>query len=206
MGKLLQIVTALLCLPIICYADDLPNDAPANTSQLVFKGYDQAAAFSIAKESRRRIRCARCHDKMDPNFTPRELDDAPHTDSLSHGKGKLWCLTCHNPLNRNKLRTMVGETVEFDQAYLVCGACHSNRQKDWYFGAHGKRKANWQGDRVIYNCTHCHDPHEPNIKPREAQAAPPVRKGLERPKQQSHDQLVGWRLFITDKSEVSDGH
>jgi hypothetical protein len=171
------------------------------SNHLVFKGYQEATPFKIAKERRRKPRCMRCHDEMDPNFTPRSLEDAPHTDELSHGIGKLWCLTCHDPDERNKLRTMIGEKVDFDQSYIVCGACHSYRQKDWFFGGHGKRKSSWEDDRVIYNCTHCHDPHEPAIEARKPQPPPPVRAGLKRPDKHGHEQDHGWRVHLSDAAE-----
>jgi hypothetical protein len=76
------------------------------------------------------------------------------------------------------LQTLRGDKVDFDDAYLVCGQCHFNRQKDWYFGAHGKRVADWRGPRTLYNCTHCHDPHTPAIAPRAPARPPPVRAGL----------------------------
>ena len=78
------------------------------------------------------------------------------------------------------LQTLAGQPVSFDQAYLVCGQCHFNRQKDWFYGGHGKRLHNWQGERVIYNCTFCHDPHDPTLKPRAPGPPPPVRAGLHR--------------------------
>ncbi len=90
----------------------------------------------------------------------------------------MWCLDCHSVDDRNNLHTIDDQPVAFDESYLVCGQCHADRQKDWYFGAHGKRVSNWQGDRQIYSCTHCHDPHSPSLKPREPSRAPPVRAGL----------------------------
>jgi hypothetical protein len=90
----------------------------------------------------------------------------------------MWCLDCHQGTDRDMLHTVSGTKVDFDQSYLVCGACHSARQRDWYFGAHGKRVANWKGERQIYACTHCHDPHSPTLKPRAASKPPPLRAGL----------------------------
>ena len=115
---------------------------------------------------------------MEPNPTIRKLADAPHLDGLSHGKGRLWCLQCHDKDERDFLITMLGEKVTFDEAYMVCGTCHPDRQRDWYYGGHGKRLNNWRGERVVYNCTHCHDAHEPAIAPRAPKPPPPVRAGL----------------------------
>lgn len=115
---------------------------------------------------------------MTPNPTPRKLVAAPHPAALDHGRGRIWCLDCHQLKDRDHLHTLAGEPVDFDAAYLVCGQCHFNRQRDWYFGAHGKRVGNWRGERVIYSCTACHDPHSPSLKPRAPSPPPPVRAGL----------------------------
>jgi hypothetical protein len=61
---------------------------------------------------------------------------------------------------------------DFNDAYLVCGQCHYQPQKDWYYGGHGKRaEARWQGERTIYNCTHCHNPHAAAIHDAPTQSA-----------------------------------
>lgn len=173
-----------------------PSDSPG---ELRFKGYPDAPAFTVVKGKKRsrRNRCSRCHSQMDPNPTIRELADAPHVDGLSHGQGRLWCLECHDQDERDFLRTLLGEKVEFDRAYIVCGTCHPARQKDWYYGGHGKRLNNWRGERVIYNCTHCHDAHEPAITPRQPKSPPPVRAGLKPMPRSDHTtgnhQGYGWR-------------
>jgi hypothetical protein len=202
MRRLLIIGVALLLSPAVYAADDPETEIPIEQNELVFKGYTGALPFNVAKERRRTPRCLRCHATMDTNFSPRQLEDAPHTDRISHGEGKFWCLACHDAKQREKLRTMVGETVEFDKAYIICGACHSNRQKDWYFGVHGKRQANWQGERVIYNCTHCHDPHEPGITARKPKAPPPVRAGLKKTGNLSHIHSGGWRERLVGQEDT----
>ncbi len=162
-------------------AEDLPGE-------LLFEGYPDAPAFTVVSRElkARHRRCSRCHDKMDPNPTIRELEDAPHVDGISHGNGHIWCLVCHDEQERESLRTLLGEKLAFTQAYVVCGSCHANREKDWYFGGHGKRLSNWQGERVIYNCTYCHDPHEPAIEPREPKPPPSIRAGLQSMQNDQH--------------------
>ena len=149
---------------------------------LRFEGYPTAPSFTVAAPKRRSKlpRCIRCHAEMEPDPTIRRLPDAPHIDGISHGRGRVWCLVCHDQEERNYLRTLVGEKLEADRAYLQCGACHAAQQKDWYFGAHGKRVETWDGERVIQNCTSCHDPHEPAIEPRDPKPPPQVRLGLQR--------------------------
>ena len=85
--------------------------------------------------------------------------------------------------DRQTLKTLRGEYVDFEEAYIICGQCHVNQTRDWAFGAHGKRVNNWKGKRQVYNCTVCHYQHDPTFKPRKALAGPEIRMGLERPDQ-----------------------
>lgn len=128
---------------------------------------------------------------MEPNAEIRSLNTM-HDSELEHGRGRIWCLSCHDFRNRDYLRTLLDELVDFDEAYLVCGGCHANRHKDWNFGVHGKRVSNWQGDRTQYNCTHCHNPHNPAIQARAPKAAPPVRAGLELERGIEHEKNPVW--------------
>jgi hypothetical protein len=141
---------------------------------------------------------------MPPNPQPRKLEAAPHPAALQHGKGRLWCLNCHLIDDRDFLHTVRDQKVDFDESYLVCGQCHFNRQKDWYLGGHGKRVANWQGDRTIYSCTHCHDPHDPVTKPREPSKAPPVRAGLQRMGHTDRDLQRVWERHAVPSSPAGD--
>jgi uncharacterized CHY-type Zn-finger protein len=155
------------------------EQAPAKPDLSVFEGYADAPPFEVVprKGDMRFFPCLQCHQFMPVNPQPRELL-SPHPRVIKHGKGRFWCLNCHDAEDRNHLRTIRGDKVDFDQAYLICGQCHWNRQKDWYFGGHGKRAANWRGERVIYSCPHCHDPHDPTIKGRKPSPRPPVRARL----------------------------
>jgi hypothetical protein len=148
-----------------------------------FSGYAGARPFAIVpqKDKLQLFPCTQCHNAqtVKPNPVARKLVGAPHNNMLEHGKGRIWCLDCHLVDDRDYLHTLAGQKVDFNDAYLVCGQCHFNRQKDWYFGAHGKRAVNWQGERVLFNCTHCHNPHNPVIQPRKPSPPPPVRAGLE---------------------------
>ena len=120
--------------------------------------------------------CDNCHQYMETNPTPRVLTEAPHFPELKHGNADIWCTTCHNLDNRERLRLLSGELLDFDKAYLVCSQCHNKAYEDWRFGAHGKRVKMWLGERQIYNCTQCHNPHiNPGIQPRQPQSPPGVR-------------------------------
>lgn len=149
--------------------------------------------------------CSDCHSDQQPNPTPRVLKDEHVNLDFQHGGGRFWCYTCHNEKNMDRLRLLDGRTVSFNDAYKLCGECHFQRQKDWYFGGHGKRAGTWtnprkiplthaemsfkdrkkigtwRGPRVLLDCTECHDAHSPAIKPYKPSPPPKVREGLTRP-------------------------
>jgi hypothetical protein len=160
--------------------ENQPPATPEPTEPRSFNGYPDAPAFSVVarKPQLALYPCSQCHKVLPLNTQPRKLVAAPHAAALPHGNGRFWCLDCHQGNDRDVLHTIGGAKVDFDQSYLLCGQCHSARQRDWFFGAHGKRVAGWQGDRQLYSCTHCHDPHNPVIAPRQASKPPPVRAGL----------------------------
>lgn len=184
----------------------IPAEPAAPTDPETFAGYLQAPVFKVVpqKDKIALYPCSQCHKAMTPNPTPRKLEAAPHQAALKHGKGRLWCLNCHLIDDRDFLHTVRGQKVDFDEAYLVCGQCHFNRQKDWYLGGHGKRVSNWQGERTLYSCTHCHDPHDPITKPREPSKAPPVRAGLQRTGSVAHESGKVWERQRQGKVETSN--
>lgn len=184
----------------------VPAEPPAPTEPETFAGYAQAPPFKVVpqKDKIALFPCSQCHKFMPPNPQPRKLEAAPHQAVLQHGKGRMWCLNCHLIDDRDYLHTVRGEKVDFDESYLVCGQCHFNRQKDWYLGGHGKRVGNWQGDRTIYSCTHCHDPHSPAIKPREPSKLPPVRAGLQRMEHAGHETNTVWQRNAAKKAETAN--
>lgn len=149
--------------------------------------------------------CSDCHLETPVNPKQRVLKEEHEDIVLKHGGERFWCLTCHNlKKNPDTLVSMKNTAIDLDQAYLLCGQCHFQRQKDWYFGAHGKRKGawadpqtipltrdklrvsdrdkigTWQGKRIILSCTACHNPHDPVIQPQKPSPVPGVRKGLQR--------------------------
>ncbi len=135
--------------------------------------------------------CERCHQFLQTNPEVRTLM-APHVRELEHGGGRIWCLNCHGGENHAGLVTLLGEPASFEDGHQVCGGCHARRYRDWRFGAHGKRAGTWQGERRVYGCTHCHDPHNPALEPRAPQPPPPVRVGLERPKGRAESPRPVW--------------
>jgi len=168
-----------------------------------FEGYLGAQEFTVVprKHGLLLYPCVQCHQIMEPNPEIRQLN-APHQIELEHGLGRIWCISCHDLDTRSNLKTLLGEPVDFDDAHLVCGGCHSSRHKDWYFGAHGKRVDNWQGERTLYSCTHCHDAHNPSITARAPKPAPPVRAGLELKRKVEHvDSLPGAATMSSSENE-----
>jgi len=119
------------------------------------------------KDKLDRYRCNNCHENKPAQITG--AAEAAHGDiRLVHGteQNKLSCFVCHNQANRDLLMTEEGKTIDFDHSYNLCGYCHFRQKRDWIGGAHGKRIANWAGQRVIKNCTSCHNPHDPSFEKR----------------------------------------
>jgi hypothetical protein len=139
-----------------------------------------AVAFEVPprKEDLEMYPCSDCHEGEIPNLEERELEDEHEDLVFNHGDGRLWCHNCHEPDDPGKLVSLKAQAIDLDDAYLQCGECHFRQQRDWYFGAHGKRIGFWDGPRRIYSCPECHDPHSPSIKPFVPSPPPLPRKGL----------------------------
>lgn len=124
----------------------------------------QGGTFKVLarKDQISRFRCSVCH-----NDKPILVQDAAlftHSDIiLNHGLGKnlLSCHECHNRGNLDFLVDKEGQEIDFDHSYQLCGKCHFRQKRDWLGGAHGKRETYWAGERVVRNCTSCHNPHSP---------------------------------------------
>ncbi len=167
----------------------------------VFAGYPGAQPFTVVprKPELPLFPCVMCHDLQKLNTKVRQLrpsvppDGPPHAAVLQHGDGQMWCLDCHNPKPRDRLRTVNGQDIDFDDSSRQCAQCHSARHRDWAFGGHGKRVEGWTGERQVYACVHCHDPHNPRILPRAASKPPPLRAGLEPMKAVKHRSLLPWQ-------------
>ena len=169
---------------------------------LSFEKYAPAFKVKLRKESQlESYPCMDCHEDEETNLEIRELEEEHDELTLEHGGERFWCLTCHQPGNRNYLRSLKNNAIDFDQSYRLCGQCHFQRQKDWFFGAHGKRVGNWMGERKLYLCTECHDPHSPSIKPIKPNPPPKVRKGLVFVPNGTHLKAKVWEKHLLDQTE-----
>jgi hypothetical protein len=127
----------------------------------------QGGVFKVLarKDAISRYPCSACHSKK----KSQARDGALITHAfikINHGEGEneLACIECHDSQERDFLVDMEGKKIDFDHSYQLCGQCHFRPKRDWLGGAHGKRVTYWAGERVIRNCTSCHDPHSPAFK------------------------------------------
>ena len=113
------------------------------------------------------IKCNACHGRMKVNYTPRVLKYAPenHQFELKHGDGKFWCLTCHDPADRTKLRLFNGSKVPLSDPVPLCGQCHGPIYRDWKEHIHGRWVGSIENAKPDVICTDCHNPHDPAFKP-----------------------------------------
>jgi hypothetical protein len=111
--------------------------------------------------------CSDCHADMEVNPKRRQLTEE-HVEiskNFNHASKQRWCLDCHNPDDRDKLRLANGDLVSFEESYNLCGQCHGTIFRDWKAGIHGKRTGEWNGRKEYRLCVHCHNPHSPRFKP-----------------------------------------
>ena len=113
-------------------------------------------------------RCSDCHYEPEEfNTTKRELEEDHHDGKDVHFEdkdGARWCHACHRLGDYDYLKLQSGKKVTFDQSFHLCGECHSTIFRDWKLNLHGKRIGEWNGERKVYSCTECHDPHKPRLK------------------------------------------
>ena len=79
--------------------------------------------------------CTDCHgEDQPPDPRVRILEEEHDTIKLVHGAGRFWCLTCHDTQNRDNLVSLKSQKITFTDSYLLCGQCHFQRQKDFFYG------------------------------------------------------------------------
>ncbi len=114
-----------------------------------------------------RFKCSSCHNVKKVSI--QNASDMAHADiKVVHGdkSNPLSCDTCHNKDDRDLLVSSNAGKIDLDHVYDMCGQCHFRQKKDWIGGAHGKRVTYWAGERVVKNCTSCHNPHSPRFEKR----------------------------------------
>lgn len=145
---------------------DIKNRVPAQAYPVALPPFSSDLIFP----------CSQCHAHMQPpNLKHRVLTEYHADIVLNHGENR-WCTDCHNAKNRDKLRLISGELIDFKVSYRLCGQCHGDKFRDWKVGVHGKRTGYWNGDKQYLLCVHCHNPHDPKFKPLKPMPAP-VRPG-----------------------------
>lgn len=142
---------------------------PVTQKTVLAKEEYQGGTFRVLarKHAIERYKCSSCHlDK--PVLATQGLELTHGNVVINHGRkgDELGCIDCHHPDDRNYLEDKKGRKVDFDHSYQLCGQCHFRQKRDWLGGAHGKRVSNWAGDRVVYNCASCHNPHSPRFEKR----------------------------------------
>jgi formate-dependent nitrite reductase cytochrome c552 subunit len=139
---------------------------PGNT--VLVKTYYQGGLFwtQTRKDKVRRYKCSQCHNNKEVKVV--KAAEMAHGDivQVHGGREPLACFTCHKKDERDFLVTEKGVKIDMDHVYQMCAQCHFRQQKDWVGGAHGKRISYWAGQRVVKNCTFCHDPHSPRFEKR----------------------------------------
>lgn len=119
------------------------------------------------KEQIERFPCTPCHTGKEKLIKVNDGAELAHGDiRFKHGGQSSTCTICHSEKERDFLVNKAGDKIDFDHSYQLCGQCHFRQQKDWAGGAHGKRDVHWAGQRVVWNCTSCHDPHAPRFEKR----------------------------------------
>lgn len=142
---------------------------PVIDKTVLSKEQYQGGSFRVLarKQDIERYKCTSCH--TDKNVLVNNGQELTHGNVIvNHGQedNELGCIDCHHPEDRDFLEDKKGRKIDFDHSYQLCGQCHFRQKRDWLGGAHGKRVSYWAGDRVVYNCASCHDPHSPRFEKR----------------------------------------
>lgn len=146
-----------------------PQVLPVTQPTVLAREEYQGGSFRVLarKQAVERYPCSSCHTGKEVRAN--NALTLTHGDVVvNHGQAgnSLACIDCHHPEDRQALEDKQGRKIDFDHSYQLCGQCHFRQKRDWLGGAHGKRVANWAGERVVYNCTTCHDPHSPRFEKR----------------------------------------
>ncbi len=146
---------------------NLPIPVPVNTVKARMDYQGGQFFTETRKDKVQRFRCSSCHNNKDVMIKNAARISHADVKVIHGGKDKpLSCYTCHSKKDRDFLNSSKNNKIDMDHVYEMCGECHFRQKKDWIGGAHGKRVTYWAGERVIRNCTSCHDPHAPRFEKR----------------------------------------
>ncbi len=111
--------------------------------------------------------CSDCHSNSLNELHSKDQKKAHWNIKLNHANQNVMnCITCHNGDDMDNLKSLTGNTIDFDQSYQLCSQCHNKQFNDWSGGAHGKRIGSWAPPRASLTCVNCHNPHSPHFEPR----------------------------------------
>jgi len=140
--------------------------------QLVKPQLSEVQDFYIQKRitSIESFPCSNCHTK-DLRALKAEgsgdMQKAHWNIKIEHaGDETMQCNTCHSETDLNKLNSITGSNIDFDESYKSCAQCHSTQHAEWQGGAHGKRVGGWVPPRIVKSCVECHNPHKPAFESR----------------------------------------
>ena len=124
--------------------------------------------------------CASCHEGQRVTGIRSDVADAIHQNiqPVHPSRAETECTGCHVEGRVDRLRGDRGEETTFTHAYALCAQCHFSPVESWAKGAHGKRLVAWRGDRVVFGCAECHDPHRPATELRAPYAGPRLPESL----------------------------
>lgn len=91
-----------------------------------------------------------------------------HRDVIMNHGMNVYCISCHDLEDRNRLALDGGQTTTYDKVQQLCAKCHGPTFRDWQKGMHGKTMDFWSEDMGPprrLGCTECHDPHAPAFAP-----------------------------------------
>ncbi|TWO32736.1 cytochrome C [Seonamhaeicola sediminis] len=124
----------------------------------------------LIPERKRHIKsyaCTECHSKPLSQLQSKDGKKAHWDIKLHHAnENTMNCATCHDGNDMDNLKSLTGNSIDFNNSYNLCNQCHTKQFEDWKGGAHGKRIGGWAPPRASMTCVNCHNPHKPHFEKR----------------------------------------
>ncbi len=120
------------------------------------------------KSKMKSFACTECHSKPVADLKNTSEGKRAHWDiELNHADANTMnCATCHDGNDMDNLKSLTGNSIDFNHSYLQCSQCHDKQFEDWKGGAHGKKLEGWAPPRASMTCVNCHNPHDPSFETR----------------------------------------